>query len=51
MNKAVKEAINQVRLLIAEKFIFWAIGIAPKDHKDSTRIIQAAAFVATRKPT
>lgn len=51
MNKAVKEAIDQWRLLIAEKLIFWAMEIAPKGHKDSTRIIHAAAFVATRKPT
>ena len=45
----MRYAIDQARLLIAEKFISWAVRVAPKDHPDSTVIYEAAVHVCSRK--
>lgn len=46
----LKYAADQIRLLIAEKMIGWAVDIAPKDHPDSVAIYEASLHVASRKP-
>lgn len=47
---AVRYSITQLRLLLAERMIGWAMQIAPPDHPDSVVFAQAALLVASREP-
>ena len=47
----MRRAIDQLRLLLAEKLISWAVTVAPKDHPDSLAIIEAAQYVCQREIT
>lgn len=47
----MKYSMDQLRLLIAKKFIYWAIKIAPLDHPDSMAIFEMSLHVFNREPT
>lgn len=46
----MKYALDQFRLLVAEKLIYWALCISPSGHPDSVAILEAAIHVMKREP-
>jgi hypothetical protein len=37
----MKPIIDQLRLLLADMFVGWAMSVIPKDHPDAVRLHQA----------
>jgi len=48
---AMKRAIEQIRLLVAEWLISLAVDVTPKGHEESIAIYEAGMHVAQRKET
>lgn len=45
-----RHCADQLRLLVAETFISWALKIVPAKHPDALVIMQAGYWVAHREP-
>ena len=45
-----RHLFDQARLLLSEWLLSMAVAIAPEDHPDSEKIVQAALEVSSRKP-